>query len=67
VVQEKPNPMGDQNSNEYNGNELIIVCIIFLSLTYLSVLLRVFVKVRILKTFQLDDYLMVVSQVRFVQ
>jgi hypothetical protein len=59
--------MGDQNSNEYNGNELIIVCIIFLSLTYLSVLLRVFVKVRILKTFQLDDYLMVVSQVRFVQ
>lgn len=59
--------MGDLDPNDYNGNALIIVCTIFLALTYLSVGLRVFVRIKILKTFSLDDWLMIVAQVRIPQ
>lgn len=57
--------MGDLDPNDYNGNSLIIVCTVFLALTYLSVGLRVFVRIKILKTFSLDDWLMIVAQIVF--
>jgi len=55
--------MGALDPNDYNGNELIIVCVVFLTLTYLSVGLRVFVRVWRLKGFEYDDWLMLVAQV----
>jgi hypothetical protein len=53
--------MGDE---DYNGGQLVVVAVIFLVITWISVLLRVFVRVQITKSFQADDWLMSVSQVR---
>ncbi|CZR65727.1 related to integral membrane protein pth11 [Phialocephala subalpina] len=52
-------------NSEYNGDQLVAVAALFLSLTYISVLLRCYVRARITKCFQLDDWLMVISQVIF--
>ncbi|KUJ14592.1 uncharacterized protein LY89DRAFT_752697 [Mollisia scopiformis] len=49
------------SSLDYNGNHLTITVAIFLSLTYISVLLRCYVRVRITRAFQLDDWLMLAS------
>ncbi|KAL3422852.1 integral membrane family protein [Phlyctema vagabunda] len=52
-------------SAEYNGDELVIVCIVLLALTYLSVGLRCFVRVKLMNAFMADDWFMVVSQIVF--
>jgi hypothetical protein len=51
------------NADDDNGAQMIFVCIIFLALTYFSVGLRVFVRAWITKSFQWDDWLMVIAQV----
>ncbi|KAF8860571.1 hypothetical protein BDZ45DRAFT_724503 [Acephala macrosclerotiorum] len=53
------------SSSDYNGNQLVTVAAIFLTLTYIAVLLRCYVRIRITNAFQLDDWLMVISQVVF--
>jgi hypothetical protein len=50
---------------DYNGYQLVVVVIIFLILTYISVGLRCFVRIKITRAFAVDDWLMVVSQVIF--
>jgi hypothetical protein len=52
--------MGDE---EYNGEQLVVVAVIFLAITWISVLLRVFVRLQITNSFQTDDWLMSVAQV----
>jgi hypothetical protein len=56
--------MADFNPEDYNGEQLVVVSIFFLCLTFISVGLRVFVRIWIMKSFQWDDWLMVVAQVR---
>lgn len=52
--------MGDA---DYNGGQLVAVAAVFLTITSISVLLRVFVRTQITKSFQIDDWLMSISQV----
>jgi hypothetical protein len=56
--------MADLNPEDYNGEQLVVISIFFLCLTFISVGLRVFVRIWIMKSFQWDDWLMVVAQVR---
>jgi hypothetical protein len=56
--------MGNQY-DDYNGGQLVAVSVVFLVITYISVLLRFFVRLVITKSFQLDDWLMVAAQVLF--
>jgi hypothetical protein len=51
------------NVKDYNGNELVVVCIIFLVLTLISVLLRCFVRIQITRAFSADDWFMLLAQV----
>ena len=51
-------------SNEYNGEQLVVVAVAFLALTYLSVILRCFVRISITKAFAADDWLILAAQVR---
>jgi hypothetical protein len=53
--------------DDYNGWQLVAVASTFIALTYMAVLLRFFVRIVISKSFQLDDYLMLVAQVRGVR
>jgi hypothetical protein len=55
--------MAELDPKDYNGAQLAVVSIFFLTLTYLSVGLRVFVRIWIMKSFQWDDWLMLVAQV----
>ena len=55
--------MADLNPNDYNGAQLVVVSIFFLALTFFSVGLRAFVRIWIMKSFQWDDWLMLVAQV----
>jgi hypothetical protein len=49
--------------NDYNGGELVVVSVTFLALTYMSVLLRCFVRIQITRSFSADDWFMVIAQV----
>lgn len=51
------------NGDDYNGNQLIGVCAAFLVFTYVSVILRCFVRIRITRAFSIDDWFMVTAQV----
>jgi hypothetical protein len=51
-------------STETNGAALIATSIVFLVLSWLSVFLRTYVRAIMLKGFQMDDWLMLVAQVR---
>jgi hypothetical protein len=55
--------MAELDPKDYNGAQLAVVSIFLLTLTYLSVGLRVFVRIWIMKSFQWDDWLMLVAQV----
>lgn len=50
---------------EYNGDDLKATAILFLVLTGLSVGLRTYVRGFMTTSFQVDDWLMLVAQVRF--
>lgn len=51
------------NLAENNGSALAITAATFLALTYFSVILRVYVRVWLTKSFLADDWLMLVAQV----
>lgn len=53
----------DTGHDGYNGSALVITSVTFLVLTWLSVLLRTYVRGFLTKSFQLDDWLMLVAQV----
>ncbi len=54
--------MADPNEN--NSTALLAVSIALLVLTYVSVALRTYVRVTLTKSFQADDWLMLIAQVR---
>ncbi|CAI4210221.1 unnamed protein product [Parascedosporium putredinis] len=49
--------------NEYNGDSLVATASAFLGLTLISVLLRIYVRVFMTNSFQMDDWFMVFAQV----
>lgn len=51
---------------QYNGGDLKITAILFLVLTGLSVGLRTYVRAFMTNSFQADDWLMLIAQVRFI-
>jgi rhodopsin domain-containing protein len=51
--------------DESNGQALVATAVIFLVLSWISVLLRCHVRAIMTKSFQLDDWLMLISQVIF--
>ena len=53
------------SSTDYNGYQLVAVATTFLVLTYISVAVRCFVRIRITRAFAADDWLMLVSQLIF--
>jgi hypothetical protein len=53
------------SSTDYNGYQLVAVAIIFLVLTYISIALRFFVRIKITRVFAADDWLMLVAQLIF--
>ncbi|RDW62106.1 hypothetical protein BP6252_11539 [Coleophoma cylindrospora] len=53
------------STEEYNGDQLVIVCVLFLILTWTTVALRCFVRMGLTDTFQIDDWLMVTAQIVF--
>jgi hypothetical protein len=59
--------MANLDPDDYNDAQLVFVSIFFLTLTYVSVGLRVFVRVWIMKSFQLADWLMLVAQVSAIE
>lgn len=50
-------------ASEYNGGALLVTIILFQILTWVSVALRTYVRAVLTKSFQWDDWLMVVAQV----
>lgn len=48
---------------DYNGEQLFVVSVLFLALTYVAVGLRVFVRIFITQSFLWDDLCMLVAQV----
>jgi hypothetical protein len=51
------------NVTGYNGNQLIGVSVAFFVITYLSVILRCYVRIKITRAFSIDDWLMITSLV----
>jgi hypothetical protein len=51
--------------DESNGHALVVTAAIFLVLSWISVLLRGYVRAIMTRSFQLDDWLMLASQVVF--
>lgn len=51
---------------QYNGGDLKTTAILFLALTGFSVGLRTYVRGFMTNSFQADDWLMLIAQVRFV-
>ncbi|KAH8802675.1 hypothetical protein F5884DRAFT_836613 [Xylogone sp. PMI_703] len=49
------------NPDDYNGNQLVITAVVLLPLTYIAVGLRCYVRLRIIKSFSIDDLLLVLS------
>ena len=58
--------MAELNSSDYNGAQLVVVSVFLLALTFVSVGLRAFVRIWIMKSFQWDDWLMLAAQVSIV-
>lgn len=55
--------MADFDLDEYNGGALIGTAAFFLGLSWLCVGLRTYTRARLTKTFQSDDWLMLIAQV----
>lgn len=49
---------------ENRSNQVLAVAILFISLTWLTVGMRCFVRIRMLKSFGYDDWAMLITQVR---
>jgi hypothetical protein len=50
-------------TGQYNGGALVATAVLFLILTWLSVVLRSLTRAFLMKIFQTDDWLMLVAQV----
>lgn len=50
-------------ANQYNGADLFVTVVLFQILTWISVALRTYVRAILTKSFQSDDWLMLVAQV----
>lgn len=48
---------------EYNGAPLLATAAVFLALSWISVILRTYTRAILMKSFQLDDWFMLASQV----
>jgi hypothetical protein len=59
--------MSDQDDEldltEYNGDSLLATAAVFLALSWISVILRTYTRAVLMKSFQLDDWFMLASQV----
>lgn len=59
--------MADQGSDldltEDNGGSLVITAAVFLALSWIAVMLRTYTRAVVMKSFQLDDWFMLASQV----
>lgn len=53
----------DFDINENNGGALVSTSAIFLTLTWISVILRTYTRAYLTNSFKLDDWLMIVSLV----
>ncbi|EHK50607.1 uncharacterized protein TrAtP1_011128 [Trichoderma atroviride] len=51
--------------NAYNGAPLVAICVVFLSLTWLAVGLRIYTRAMVIRSLQEDDWLMLVAQLIF--
>lgn len=51
------------NLGEENGNALVATAIVFLALSWFSVVLRTYTRAFLMKSFQADDWLMLIGQV----
>lgn len=51
---------------EYNGGRMVLVAVLFLVLTLISVALRGYVRIFIIKSFRLDDHLMMAGLVVYI-
>lgn len=49
--------------DQYNGGSLVITAVVLLVLTWISVMLRTYVRAFMTNSFQMDDWLMLVAQV----
>jgi hypothetical protein len=49
--------------DEFNGGQLIGVSVASLTITYFSVALRCYVRIKITRAFSIEDWFMVISQV----
>lgn len=56
--------MAELDLTENNSGALVTTAITFLVLSWLSVILRAYVRAILTKAFQADDWLMLVAQVR---
>jgi len=54
------------NNSEYNAGPLVAIIALFLTLTLISVILRLYVRLRITDAFEIDDYLICAAQINFV-
>lgn len=55
----------DVDLDEYNGDALLVTAITFLALSWIAVILRVWTRAILMKSFLLDDWFMLASQVSF--
>lgn len=55
--------MADPDLSEYNGAPLVATAVTFLALSWISVLLRIYVRAFMTNHFQLDDWFMLIGQV----
>jgi hypothetical protein len=51
------------NLTEYNGDSIVITCVVLLVTSWIAVALRSYTRVVLMKSYQADDWLMLVAQV----
>ena len=49
--------------DEYNGDSLLITAAVFLAFSWISVILRIYTRTVLMKSFQMDDWFMFAAQV----
>lgn len=52
--------------NADRGNQLVYTAVIFLTLSWVAVMLRCFVRIHLLKAFKIDDWLLVIGELNFI-
>ncbi|KAH8179631.1 integral membrane family protein [Sarocladium implicatum] len=60
-----PTRVPEHDLDEYNGDALLITAAVFLAFSWISVILRVYTRTIVMKSFQLDDWFMFAAQLVF--